>query len=198
MATLKFEERLWAQGFRRVMGLDEVGRGCLAGPVVAAGVILDPDRIPKGLHDSKQLPVKERMRLDEEIRATALFWAVREGSVSRIDSMNILWASIETMRECAEDPDAAPDYLLVDGNRYAPSLIPVQCVVKGDSLSASIAAASILAKQHRDALMARLHEEHPQFGWDRNVGYPTIEHRRALVEHGPTPWHRTSFAWKAP
>lgn len=198
MATLKFEERLWAQGFRRVMGLDEVGRGCLAGPVVAAGVILDPNRIPKGLHDSKQLPVKERMRLDEEIRATALFWAVREGSVSRIDTMNILWASIETMRECAEDPDAAPDFLLVDGNRYAPSLIPVQCVVKGDSLSASIAAASILAKQHRDALMARLHEEHPQFGWDRNVGYPTIEHRRALVEHGPTPWHRTSFAWKAP
>lgn len=198
MATLKFEERLWAQGFRRVMGLDEVGRGCLAGPVVAAGVILDPNRIPKGLHDSKQLPVKERMRLDEEIRATALFWAVREGSVSRIDTMNILWASIETMRECAEDPDAAPDFLLVDGNRYAPSLIPVQCVVKGDSLSASIAAASILAKQHRDALMARLHEEHPQFGWDRNVGYPTIEHRRALVEYGPTPWHRTSFAWKAP
>lgn len=198
MATLKFEERLWAQGFRRVMGLDEVGRGCLAGPVVAAGVILDPARIPKGLHDSKQLSVKERMRLDEEIRATALFFAVREGSVSRIDTMNILWASIETMRECAEDPDAAPDYLLVDGNRYAPSLIPVQCVVKGDSLSASIAAASILAKQHRDALMVRLHEEHPQFGWDRNVGYPTIEHRRALVEHGPTPWHRSSFAWKAP
>lgn len=198
MATLKFEERLWAQGFRRVMGLDEVGRGCLAGPVVAAGVILDPNRIPKGLHDSKQLSVKERMRLDEEIRATALFCAVREGSVGRIDSMNILWASIETMRECAEAPDAAPDFLLVDGNRYAPSLIPVQCVVKGDSLSASIAAASILAKQHRDALMARLHEDHPQYGWDRNVGYPTIEHRRALVEHGPTPWHRTSFAWKAP
>jgi ribonuclease HII len=198
MATLQFEERLWAQGFRRVMGLDEVGRGCLAGPVVAAGVILDPDRIPQGLHDSKQLSVKERQRLDADIRATALFYSVREGSVERIDALNILWASIETMRDCAEDPAASPDFLLVDGNRYASSLIPYQCVVKGDSLSASIAAASILAKQYRDALMGRLHEEHPQFGWDRNVGYPTIEHRRALVEHGPTRWHRTSFTWKAP
>ncbi len=198
MATLKFEERLWAQGFRRVMGLDEVGRGCLAGPVVAAGVILDPARIPQGLHDSKQLSVKERIRLEEEIRDTALFWVVKEGSVSRIDTLNILWASIETMRECAEESGADADYLLVDGNRYAPSLIPVQCVVKGDSLSASIAAASILAKQHRDALMVRLHEEHPQYGWDRNVGYPTIEHRKALVEHGPTSWHRSGFSWKAP
>lgn len=198
MATTQFEERLWAQGFGRVMGLDEVGRGCLAGPVVAAGVILDPDRIPQGLHDSKQLSVKERERLDAEIRATALFWSVREGSVQRIDELNILWASIETMRECAEDPAAASDFLLVDGNRYASSLIPYQCVVKGDSLSASIAAASILAKQYRDALMMRLHEEHPVYGWDRNVGYPTKEHRKALATHGPTPWHRSSFRWKAP
>jgi ribonuclease HII len=198
MATTQFEERLWAQGFGRVMGLDEVGRGCLAGPVVAAGVILDPDRIPQGLHDSKQLSVKERERLDAEIRATALFWSVREGSVQRIDELNILWASIETMRECAEDPAAASDFLLVDGNRYASSLIPYQCVVKGDSLSASIAAASILAKQYRDALMMRLHEDHPAYGWDRNVGYPTKDHRQALATHGPTPWHRSSFRWKAP
>jgi ribonuclease HII len=198
MATLQFEERLWAQGFGRVMGLDEVGRGCLAGPVVAAGVILDPLRIPQGLHDSKQLSVKERERLDAEIRATALFWTVREGSVQRIDALNILWASIETMRECAEDPAAAADFLLVDGNRYASSLIPYQCVVNGDNLSASIAAASILAKQYRDGCMMRLHEEHPAYGWDRNVGYPTKEHRQALVAHGPTPWHRSSFSWKAP
>jgi ribonuclease HII len=198
MATLQFEQRLWAQGFQRVMGLDEVGRGCLAGPVVAAGVILDPSRIPQGLHDSKQLSLKERERLDAEIRATALFYAVREGSVQRIDTMNILWASIETMRDCAEDPSAQADFLLVDGNRYASSLIPYQCVVKGDSLSASIAAASILAKQYRDALMMRLHDEHPQYGWDRNVGYPTKEHRQALVENGPTPWHRSGFRWKAP
>jgi len=198
MATTQFEERLWAQGFGRVMGLDEVGRGCLAGPVVAAGVILDPNRIPQGLHDSKQLSVKERERLDAEIRTTALFWSVREGSVQRIDELNILWASIETMRECAEDPASQADFLLVDGNRYASSLIPYQCVVKGDSLSASIAAASILAKQYRDALMMRLHEEHPAYGWDRNVGYPTKEHRQALVTHGPTRWHRTGFSWKAP
>lgn len=198
MATLQFEERLWAQGFCRVMGLDEVGRGCLAGPVVAAGVILDPNRIPQGLHDSKQLSLSERERLDSEIRANALFWCVKEGSVARIDALNILWASIETMRECAEEPGAAPDFLLVDGNRYTSSLIPFECVVKGDALSASIAAASIIAKQYRDSLMARLHQEHPQFGWERNVGYPTIEHRRALATHGPTPWHRTSFTWKSP
>lgn len=198
MEIAQYEGRLWAEGFTRVMGLDEVGRGCLAGPVVAAGVILDPNRIPKGLNDSKQLSATQRERLDSNIRATALFWAVREGSVSRIDTMNILWASIQTMRECAEDPQAASDFLLVDGNRYTSSLIPYQCVVKGDSLCASIAAASILAKQHRDALMRRLHLDYPMYGWDRNVGYPTQEHRQALMQHGPTPWHRASFNWKAP
>lgn len=198
MDIVQFEERLWAQGFRRVMGLDEVGRGCLAGPVVAAGVILDPARIPEGIADSKTLSEKERIRLDAEIRESALFHVVREGSVARIDAMNILWASIETMRECAEDPQASADFLLVDGNRYAASLIPFECVVKGDSRSASIAAASILAKQYRDGLMRRLHEDFPGYGWDRNVGYPTIDHRRALAELGPTPWHRSGFRWKAP
>ncbi len=198
MASTQFEEHLWEQGYKRIMGLDEVGRGCLAGPVVAAGVILDPKNIPNGLHDSKQTPFRERERLRAEIIRTALFWTVREGTVERIDTMNILWASIATMRDCAEDPLAAADYLLVDGNRYSAGLIPHQCIINGDSLSASIAAASILAKQYRDELMSALHEQHPQYGWNRNVGYPTAEHRKALAEHGATIWHRRHFKWKAP
>jgi len=196
MASTEFEQRLWDQGYARIMGLDEVGRGCLAGPVVAAGVILDPNNIPDDLRDSKMLSERDRIRIETDIKQRALFWTVQESSVEQIQRLNILWASIAAMVACSEAPDAAPDYLLIDGNRFTSSIVPHQCIIKGDAISASIAAASILAKQYRDNLMRQLHEAIPQYGWDRNVGYPTKEHRRSLQTHGPTPWHRESFKWK--
>lgn len=177
------------------MGLDEVGRGCLAGPVVAAGVIFHPDRIPAGIDDSKKLSAERRAGLAEAIREAAVYSAVAESDVAEIGRLNILWASLKAMTRCAEAPGADPDYLLVDGNRYSASLIPHTCIIQGDARSVSIAAASILAKEHRDALMRRLHEAHPEYGWDRNVGYPTADHRRALATHGPTVWHREGFRW---
>jgi ribonuclease HII len=197
MPTIDFEARLWAQGFTRIMGLDEVGRGCLAGPVVAAGVIFRPDRIPPGIEDSKKLAADRRRDVAIAIREAAVYWTVAESDVAEIGRLNILWASMKAMSRCAEAPGAEPDYLLVDGNRYSASLIPHTCLVKGDSRSLSIAAASILAKVHRDAEMCRLHEEHPEYGWNRNVGYPTPDHRRALAAHGPTVWHREGFRWNA-
>lgn len=187
------EALLGEQGFRRIMGLDEVGRGCLAGPVTAAGVILDATRIPPGIRDSKTVPEAEREALAERIREAAVFWVVMDASVEEIGRLNILHASLLAMRRCAEAPGADPDFLLVDGNRYGASLIPHQCLVKGDARSVSIAAASILAKCHRDALMRRLHAEYPAYGWHRNVGYPTPAHRKAIAAHGPTPWHRPGF-----
>ncbi|MEO1023915.1 MAG: ribonuclease HII, partial [Bacteroidota bacterium] len=123
----------------------------------------------------------------------ALFWTVQEGSIDEINELNILWASIRTMMKCTEAPGAQPDYLLVDGNRFTDSLIPFQCVVKGDDKSASIGAASILAKTYRDRFMADLAKEYPEFGWEHNVGYPTPYHKRALLKTGITKWHRTSF-----
>ncbi len=190
---LLYERKLWADGFKRVMGLDEVGRGCLCGPVVAAGVILPKDIKLEGVRDSKTLSEPNRRELARLIRKKALFWTVQEGSIETIDKLNILWASIDTMRRCTETQDALPDYLLVDGNRYTSSLIPNTCIVKGDDKSLSIAAASILAKVYRDDLMAKLGEEFPEFNWKKNVGYPTPEHKKALQKYGSTIHHRQSF-----
>ncbi|MCR9131557.1 MAG: ribonuclease HII [bacterium] len=190
---LAYEKKLWNEGFQRVMGLDEVGRGCLAGPVVAAGVIFPPNTNIPDIRDSKTIAEKERNALVDLIKEKAEFWIVQERPPSRIDEINILWASIEAMQLCAEAKGAKPDYLLVDGNRYTTSLIPYTCVVKGDDKSMSIGAASILAKVHRDALMNKLHTNYPEFRWDSNVGYPTPVHKRALVEYGITPHHRKSF-----
>jgi ribonuclease HII len=189
-----YENQLWKEGFRRIMGLDEVGRGCLAGPVVAAGVILDPDtRIP-GIADSKKLGAAQRQTVAEKIKADCVWWTVARCERDEIDSLNILYASLKAMVKCVENTDPPPDYLLVDGNRGIPStLIPSQTVVGGDGLSASIGAASILAKVYRDELMSSLHKEFPEFGWDRNVGYPTASHYKALQEFGVTPHHRTTF-----
>jgi ribonuclease HII len=194
MSRLEIERTLWQEGFRRVMGLDEVGRGCLAGPVVAAGVILDPNNPIEGIQDSKKLSLSERLRLSKEIKKKALYWTIQEGDLAMIDRLNILWASLETMNSCATSTDANPDYLLVDGNRYVPTLLAHQCIVKGDRKSASIGAASIIAKVYRDELMASLHLEFPEYGWDNNVGYPTNAHRQALKKYGYTPVHRTSFS----
>ncbi|MFN1835929.1 ribonuclease HII [Balneola sp. MJW-20] len=178
------------------MGLDEVGRGCLAGPVVAAGVIITSDSPLNTVHeiqDSKAIKESIRVELAEEIKAKAEFWTIKHCSINEIDDLNILWASIRAMEKCVEEKGAAPDYLLVDGNRFSPSLIPHSCLVKGDDRSQSIAAASILAKVERDQLMKNLHEKYPEFGWDSNVGYPTVQHRNALKDHGITPHHRKSF-----
>ncbi|MGM0506831.1 MAG: ribonuclease HII [Bacteroidota bacterium] len=189
---LAFERKLWTDGFGRVMGLDEVGRGCLAGPVVAAGVILDPDGDHKEYRDSKTLSAPERERLALKVREEALYSVIIENPPTRIDEINILNASLEAMVRCSES-GGEPDYLLVDGNRYPASLVPFECLVKGDNRSASIAAASILAKVYRDHLMQDLHPKYPCFGWERNVGYPTKQHREALLEFGFTEHHRHSF-----
>ncbi|SMO86335.1 ribonuclease HII [Gracilimonas mengyeensis] len=190
---LHFERQLWEEQYQRVMGLDEVGRGCLAGPVVAAGVIFEPGTSIPTLRDSKTIEEKERLELAELIKEKAAYWTVQEGSIEEIDELNILWASIKTMQKCVEKADPQPDYLLVDGNRFTNSLIPYTCVIKGDDRSMTIAAASILAKVYRDELMRSFHQKYPHYGWDTNVGYPTKAHKQGLAEHGYTTLHRQSF-----
>lgn len=191
---LEFEEKLWAQQYERVMGLDEVGRGCLCGPVVAAGVILKPGcSVPEKLRDSKTLSESDRDELAIYIKSESLFWTIQSCTPGEIDRINILQASLKAMVKCTETSGANPDYLLVDGNRFTSSLVPHTCIVKGDNRSASIAAASILAKVHRDNLMRDLHRQYPVFGWNRNVGYPTRQHLTALEKYGYTKHHRKSF-----
>jgi ribonuclease HII len=190
---LKFERQLWSEGYERIIGLDEVGRGCLAGPVVAAGVVFKKGTDIPEIRDSKGIGEKERIVLSEKIKDEALYWSVQEGSIELIKDLNILWASLHTMQKCVDAIEPLPDYLLVDGNRYITSMIPYTCLVKGDDRSMSIAAASILAKVYRDELMKDLHERYPEYGWDTNVGYPTPPHKNALKVHGYTEFHRTSF-----
>ncbi len=189
----KIEEKLWSEGFKRIMGLDEVGRGCLCGPVVAAGVIFEEGIKIDGIKDSKAINEKNRLLLEEEIKEKALFYTIQEGSIKEIFDLNILWASINTMQKCAEEHGANPDYLLVDGNKYTTSLIPHTCIIKGDDKSVSIGAASILAKNYRDRYMKRLDEKFPEFNWKSNVGYPTPHHKKALKQFGYTPHHRLGF-----
>lgn len=194
MDRYQFENNLWKQGYRRIMGLDEVGRGCLCGPVVAAGVILKPKtKLSSEIADSKTLDEESRVRLAEEIKKRAYYWTIQKCSAREIDDINILRASIKAMLKCSEAYNANPDYLLVDGNMFAPTIIPHSCIIKGDDKSASIAAASILAKVHRDQLMRALHEDYPVYGWKTNVGYPTKEHFEGLINHGYTRHHRMSF-----
>ena len=175
-------------------GLDEVGRGCLAGPVVAAAVILPPDYTHPILTDSKQLTARQRDRLRIDIERDALAWAVAEATVAEIDEINILKASFLAMHRAVDALTVLPEHLLVDGNRFVPyPMVPHTCIVKGDTKFLSIAAASVLAKTHRDALMRQLGNDFPAYGWAQNAGYPTAMHRAALRAFGPTAWHRTSF-----
>ncbi len=175
-------------------GLDEAGRGSLAGPVVAAAVILPKTYTHPLLTDSKQLTRRQREGLREEIWRDALAWAVGEATREEIDRINILNASFLAMHRAVEALALRPEHLLVDGNRFTPyPLIPHTCIVRGDAQYLAIAAASVLAKTHRDALMENLGASFPDFGWGQNVGYPTPVHRRALQQHGPTPHHRRSF-----
>jgi ribonuclease HII len=186
------EAALLAGGCARVAGVDEVGRGPLAGPVVAAAVVLDPADIPPGLADSKTLSAPARARLAAELHARARV-AVAEASVAEIEALNILQASLLAMRRAVAA--LRPGYALIDGNRLPTALCcPAEALVRGDASCLSIAAASIVAKVARDARMAQLALEFPGYGWERNAGYPTAAHRAALSRLGVTPHHRRSFA----
>ena len=195
--TFDLETEAYAKGFGRVVGVDEVGRGPLAGPVMAAAVWLDPERIPDGLNDSKQLGVKRRKALDSMIREVADV-SIGSASVAEIDQINILRASHLAMERAVARLRVRPDYVLIDGNRVPRELehqrgLTCQTVVKVDTLSVPIAAASIVAKIRRDLLMVDLAQQHPGYGWERNAGYPTVEHKKALRDLGLTPHHRRSF-----
>ena len=176
-----------------VCGIDEAGRGPLAGPVVAAAVILDPARPIPGLNDSKKLSEKKRLVLVEMIRERAIAWAVAEASVEEIDRINILQASLLAMQRAVAGLAVRPISALIDGNRCPQLNIPAEAIIQGDGKIASIAAASILAKTVRDAGMRVLHAQYPQYGFDRHMGYPTAAHFKALEEHGASPVHRRSF-----
>ncbi len=175
-------------------GCDEAGRGCLAGPVFAAAVILpERARFPE-LNDSKQLPAATREKLRISIEKKALAWAVAMVDHEGIEQMNILWASVHAMHLALDKLGQRPEALLIDGNKFRPYRdVPYQCVIGGDGIYASIAAASILAKTHRDAYMQSLHTEFPHYGWDVNKGYGTRQHREGIRTHGLTPYHRKGF-----
>ena len=175
-------------------GCDEAGRGCLAGPVVAAAVILPADYENELLDDSKKINKTIRAQLQDEIKKNALAWAVGEVCNKEIDNINILNASFEAMHRAVAQLSVKPELLLIDGNRFKPYQdIPHECIIKGDGQYMSIAAASILAKTHRDELMESLSKKYEMYGWQTNVGYPTSAHREALKMHGPSEYHRTSF-----
>jgi ribonuclease HII len=180
-------------------GCDEAGRGCLAGAVYAAAVILPPDFGSELLNDSKLLTQKQRERLRPVIEAEAVAWAVAAVTPEEIDRINILNASFLAMHRAIGRLRVAPEHLLIDGNRFAPYPdIPHTTIVKGDGKYLSIAAASVLAKTHRDEYMDRLSEQYPEYRWDKNRGYPTQTHRNAIRTHGTTPCHRKSFALLPP
>ena len=178
-------------------GCDEAGRGPLAGPVYAAAVILPPDFRHPFLNDSKQLTERQRDELRPIIERDAIAWAVEAVQAEEIDRINILWASVTGMQRAVLRLDPQPAFLLIDGNKFRPfgrfGFKDYRTVVHGDATFASIAAASILAKTHRDAFMREIAAQYPEYGWDRNMGYPTPEHIDAIRRHGYTPWHRKSF-----
>ena len=194
MPDFALERPHWSAGLRRVAGVDEAGRGCLAGPVVAAAAILPPDADLPGLDDSKKLTPERRDALYDRIHAEALVVGVGACSPAEIDELNILWAAMEAMRRAVVDLALPPDLALIDGNRVPPGLpIPAEAIVKGDAKSLSIAAASIIAKVTRDRLLVALDAEHPAYGFAGHKGYPTAQHYAALAAHGPTPHHRRTF-----
>lgn len=186
------EDELRAAG-RTVAGVDEAGRGCLAGPVAAGAVILDPGRPVRGLRDSKKLTEKRREELFEEIREKSAAWSVAMTGPGEIDRTNILQAALRAMEKAVEDLSVAPDFVLVDGNARISLAVEQRTVVGGDDRCASVAAASIVAKVTRDRLMKELETEYPGYGFSRHKGYPSKEHRESLRRLGPCPIHRKSF-----
>ncbi len=190
---LKFETELWAKGVVHVGGVDEAGMAPLAGPVVAGACVLPSDYRPRGIDDSKQLDRKERERLAEDIRRNAVCWAVARAEVEEIDSLNIYRAGLLALTRAVRSLSTTPDHVLVDARRLPELRLPHTPIVHGDALSLTIAAASILAKTARDALMAELDLVHPGYGFSRHKGYPTAEHFEALGRLGACPIHRRSF-----
>ena len=188
MLSLKFSD------FALEAGTDEAGRGCLAGPVTAAAVILPPHFELDLLNDSKQLSEKVREKLKPMIEEMAVSFSVTHLDHKTIDEINILNASIKAMQDCIIKLNPTPHYIIVDGNRFKPvNNIPFSTIVKGDSKFLSIAAASVLAKTYRDEYMDQIHEEFPMYNWKKNKGYPTMEHREAIRKYGVTKYHRLSF-----
>lgn len=196
-ALSSLERDLIAEGRAPLAGLDEAGRGPLAGPVTAAAVVFDPDTTIEGMDDSKRLSHLQRTVLAAEIQRKSLAWAIADVDVTEIDRINILQASILAMHRAVEALAVAPAFLLVDGNRFHHPRLPFRTIVKGDSLCFSIAAASILAKVHRDALMDDYDRRWPAYGFARHRGYATPAHIEALRVHGPCPMHRTTFSVRA-
>ncbi len=192
-ASTEFETPLWTSGVRLVAGVDEVGRGAWAGPVVTAAVILDPERIPEGLDDSKKLSAERRAALAAQILETALAVAFGEEPAEVIDRINILEATRRAMRAAIAALDPAPEHLLIDAVKLDGTGIPSRSIIKGDARSVSIAAASIVAKVRRDTLMEALDATYPAYRFGRHKGYGTAAHQAALAAHGPTPLHRMSF-----
>ncbi|WKW46319.1 ribonuclease HII [Myroides sp. JBRI-B21084] len=176
------------------VGTDEAGRGCLAGPVTAAAILITPTLENDLINDSKKLSIHSRNNLRSFIESHSNLFSIAHVSETVIDEINILNASIKAMHLAISQLSFKPDFIIVDGNKFKPyDSIPHQTIVKGDSKYLSIAAASILAKTYRDEYMLRLHEEFPMYGWDKNMGYPTKKHREAILEYGPCKYHRKSF-----
>jgi len=198
-APLKIERSLWKDGFSFVAGVDEAGRGCLAGPVVAAAVILEKNQKIKGVNDSKELSLEEREELVSSIIQKAVSISVGICTHQEIDRLNILQASLEAMKRAVDCLLPSPDFLLIDGNKaYACPSQPYFTLIKGDSRSHSIACASIIAKVTRDRIMLKMADHFPEYKFETNKGYPTSEHYQALTDFGQTPIHRQSFNLLSP
>ncbi len=195
-AMYEIENSYRAKGYKLICGVDEAGRGPLAGPVYAAAVILEPDTIIKGINDSKKLTEKRREELFEEICSKAVAYSIYSVDEKRIDEINILNATYEAMNGAVSGLDIEPDFALIDGNRISGMTIPCETVVKGDAKSASIAAASILAKVSRDRFICEIAEKYPQYGFQQHKGYGTKAHNEAILQYGPCPIHRKTFLKK--
>lgn len=196
MDWLEFEKEALAKGYKSVCGVDEAGRGPLAGPVCAAAVILPEGVIIEGVNDSKKLSEKKRESLFDVIREQALSYSIAYATVDEIEEINILNATMLAMRRAIDGLDIKADYAMIDGNKIPPIDIDAECIVKGDAKSMSIACASILAKVSRDRLLYKYAEEYPMYGFDKHKGYGTKVHREAILKYGPCPYHRKSFLKK--
>lgn len=196
MDWLEFEKEALAKGYKSVCGVDEAGRGPLAGPVCAAAVILPEGVIIDGVNDSKKLSEKKRESLFDVIREQALSYSIAYATVDEIEEINILNATMLAMRRAIDGLDIKVDYAMIDGNKIPPLDIDAECIVKGDAKSMSIACASILAKVSRDRLLYKYAEEYPMYGFDKHKGYGTKVHREAILKYGPCPYHRKSFLKK--
>ena len=196
MNWIEYEQSAELKGYKAICGVDEAGRGPLAGPVCAAAVILPPNTIIDGVNDSKKLTEKKRETLFDVIKETAVSYCIAYASVEEIESINILNATMLAMKRAVEGLEVKADYAMIDGNKMPPLDIDGETIVKGDAKSMSIACASILAKVSRDRLLYEYAKEYPQYQFDKHKGYGTVAHREAILEYGPCPYHRMSFLKK--